>query len=93
MHWINLGYIALGYDEKDIEAIQSIKGVSIHINKESFLDVSEVDARKRIATIRAAGLDVYVYTVNKKDDGKKLFDLGIDGIFTDCPQSFSRYLP
>ena len=46
---VNLGYIVLGYDEKYIEEVQSVGGVSIHINKETFLDVDENDARKRIA--------------------------------------------
>lgn len=90
---MQLGYIVHGYEEKYIQEIQSVQGASIHINKESFLDVSDAEAKTRIANIKNAGLDIYVYTVNQKDDGKKLFDLGIDGIFTDYAQSFPRYLP
>lgn len=90
---INLGYIVLGYEEKYIQEAKKINAVSLHINKEVFLEVDEIERKKRLETIKGQDLEIYVYTVNRKEDGKQLFDLGVDGIFTDYPQRFPRYLP
>jgi glycerophosphoryl diester phosphodiesterase len=38
-----------------------------------------------VAQIRAAGLKVYAYTINKSEDVRRLAQLGIDGITTDDP--------
>jgi len=32
------------------------------------------------------GLKVYVYTVNTKEDAQKMKELGVDGVFSDCPE-------
>lgn len=38
-----------------------------------------------VRQIRAAGLEVYVWTVNRLDDARRLAALGVDGITTDDP--------
>jgi glycerophosphoryl diester phosphodiesterase len=35
--------------------------------------------------VRAAGLKLYVWTVNKPEDARRLAALGVDGITTDDP--------
>jgi glycerophosphoryl diester phosphodiesterase len=53
--------------------------------------VPEVSGRTRIVTPRfvraahAAGLPVYVWTVNREDDMRRLLSWGVDGIITDRP--------
>jgi len=32
------------------------------------------------------GLKVFVYTVDTKEDAKKMKELGVDGVFSDCPE-------
>ncbi|TAK11285.1 MAG: glycerophosphodiester phosphodiesterase [Anaerolineae bacterium] len=41
----------------------------------------------------AAGCRVLTYTVNHPDEMRRLFDLGVDGIFTDDPALARRMLP
>lgn len=43
-----------------------------------------------VAEIRALGLEVYVYTVNSVKRGKELFGWGVNGIFSDFPERFTR---
>ena len=33
--------------------------------------------------MKAQGYQVYCYTVNEADDAARLFDSGVDGVFTD----------
>ncbi|WP_320068961.1 glycerophosphodiester phosphodiesterase [Micromonospora sp. RTGN7] len=48
--------------------------------------VALVRARPRLVpTLRAAGNQVYVWTVNKPDDLELVLDVGVDGIITDRP--------
>ncbi len=52
--------------------------VAIHINKES-LD------RDTVATLNGSGFAVGAYTVNSRWEAQRLFDAGVDYIFTDAP--------
>ncbi len=45
-----------------------------------------------IKTVREAGYDVYVYTVNDEDTMRKLIEAGVSGIFTDFPQRLAAVL-
>ncbi|HZO07745.1 MAG TPA: glycerophosphodiester phosphodiesterase [Myxococcota bacterium] len=46
-----------------------------------------------VAAAHAAGLAVYVYTVNAEDEMRRLLDLGVDGLFTDYPDRLRRLVP
>jgi glycerophosphoryl diester phosphodiesterase len=46
----------------------------------SFLNSRLIEAAKD------AGIQVHVWTINYEDDMKRLFDMGVDGIFTDYPE-------
>lgn len=41
--------------------------------------------RPLLDAAHARGLDVYAYTVNRRDEMIRLIDLGVDGLFTDAP--------
>lgn len=43
-----------------------------------------------VAAIRALGLEVYSYTVNSVARGQELFSWGVNGIFSDFPERFTR---
>lgn len=43
-------------------------------------------AKKRfIESAHRKGLKVYVYTVDTKEDARRMKELGVDGVFSDCP--------
>jgi glycerophosphoryl diester phosphodiesterase len=46
-----------------------------------------------VAAAHAEGLAVYVYTVNRDADMRRLLDLGVDGLFTDYPDRLRELLP
>ncbi|EXJ12885.1 MULTISPECIES: glycerophosphodiester phosphodiesterase family protein [Nitrincola] len=60
---------------------ESLGAVSIH------LDYSQLTTDQARA-IKQAGYDLYVYTVNDPNAAKCLFEMGVDGIFTDNPTLF-----
>lgn len=49
--------------------------------------------RELVASAHAEGLAVYVYTVNREEDMRRLLDLGVDGMFTDYPDRLRGLLP
>ena len=46
-----------------------------------------------VGTAHGSGLAVYVYTVNRDEEMRRLLDLGADGLFTDYPDRLRRLLP
>jgi len=61
--------------------VDAIEAVSVH------LDHTLLTPPKSRA-VKEAGLDLYVYTVNDVNEATRLFDMGVDGIFTDDPTLF-----
>ena len=49
--------------------------------------------RELVDAAHAEGLAVYVFTVNREEDMRRLLDLGVDGIFTDYPDRLRALLP
>lgn len=49
----------------------------------------KIATRDRLKRIREAELKVLVYTVNELDEARRLFELGVWGIFTDYPDRIS----
>jgi glycerophosphoryl diester phosphodiesterase len=64
------------WDEACIKTAIELNAVSINVNCEN-LNAS------RVAVIKAAGFGVLSYTVNDVEQASRLFDWGVDGIFTD----------
>jgi glycerophosphoryl diester phosphodiesterase len=74
-----IGLLTYGYPMACVENAQKIGAVSVHLH----LDAVTED---RVKQIHAAGLKVFVYTVNDPADMRELATLGVDGIFTDFPE-------
>ncbi len=56
-----------------------VKASNIHLHANSLLTTAAV------AEFHAAGLGVYCYTVNTVDNAKAVFELGVDGVFSNYP--------
>lgn len=48
--------------------------------------------RDTVQAVRAAGFDVYVWTVNDESEMKKFIEWGVSGLFTDYPQVLNQVL-
>lgn len=55
------------------------------------IDIEDVEARL-IDRIHRQGCRLLVYTVNQAEDMRRLFQIGVDGIFTDDPLTAKRIL-
>ncbi|MEM7260288.1 MAG: glycerophosphodiester phosphodiesterase family protein [Pseudomonadota bacterium] len=53
---------------------------TIHLHANSLLNRTDVDA------FHQHGLGVYCYTVNTTEEATEIFNLGVDGVFTNYPQ-------
>jgi glycerophosphoryl diester phosphodiesterase len=49
--------------------------------------------RDLVAAAHAEGLAVYVFTVNREEDMRRMLELGVDGMFTDYPDRLRALLP
>ncbi|MGB0670572.1 MAG: glycerophosphodiester phosphodiesterase [Rhodospirillales bacterium] len=58
---------------------EEIGAEAIHLNADG-LDEAEV------AAVKAAGLDLRVYTVNDREEAQRMIALGVDQVFTDHPE-------
>jgi glycerophosphoryl diester phosphodiesterase len=56
----------------------ALECVSVHPNQ-------DILSEDRISEIKATGRKVFSYTVNDAKYAKKLFALGVDAVFSDCP--------
>lgn len=69
----------------DWQSLTSEVGASnIHLHANSLLTKAMTDEYK------AQGLGVYCYTVNTVEDARKVFDAGVDGIFTNYPKALLK---
>jgi glycerophosphoryl diester phosphodiesterase len=50
-------------------------------------------SRELVDAAHAEGLAVYVFTVNREEDMRRLLELGVDGMFTDYPDRLRALLP
>lgn len=73
-----IGLLTYGYPMACVENAQRIGAVSVHLHLDAVTE-------ERVKQIHAAGLKVFVYTVNDPADMRELSALGVDGIFTDYP--------
>ncbi len=75
---IPIGLLTYGYPVSCVENAQKLGAISVHLHLDAVTE-------ERIKQIHAAGLKVFVYTVNDPSDMRELTALGVDGIFTDFP--------
>jgi glycerophosphoryl diester phosphodiesterase len=62
-----------------IPIAKKLEAHSIHVDFSSLLNEKSILAAKK------EGFSVLVYTVNRPEDQKRLFEMGVDSIFTDYP--------
>jgi len=81
-----LGWLSRKVVDEDWPRLEQLGAVSIHTNH-TRLDPPQV------ARLKAAGYRVMLYTVNEVETAQRLFDLGVDGIFTDNLREFAAKFP
>ena len=72
------GLLFQSWQDNWLDLAQELSCFSIHIPSRSV-------TQKRIDAIHEAGFKVCVYTVNKRNLANKLFDWGVDAVFSDYP--------
>jgi glycerophosphoryl diester phosphodiesterase len=75
---IPIGVLGSGPPPKYAKFAQDLDAVSVHIPLARIKQVFVDDAHRR-------GLKVFVYTVNRRDDLRRVRTMGADGVFTDYP--------
>lgn len=75
---IPLGLLAQHWQSSFLTLAQDLKCVSIHIS-------SKAAKKSLISMLKDKGFLVYVYTVNQKQHALRLFDWGVDAVFSDYP--------
>ncbi|WP_027859520.1 glycerophosphodiester phosphodiesterase family protein [Marinobacterium jannaschii] len=59
--------------------MQAVDAASLHCDWEQL-------SFRQAQAVKQAGYDLYCYTCNDTEQARRLFSIGVDGIFTDCPQ-------
>jgi glycerophosphoryl diester phosphodiesterase len=80
------GWLAGEFGEADWGRLEKLEAVSLHTNHKKF----EVEDAKRL---HDRGYRVMLYTVNEPDVAARLFDAGVDGLFTDNLKVFAERFP
>jgi glycerophosphoryl diester phosphodiesterase len=75
---IPIGVLVRGIPRDDAAFAEDLGAVSVHAGL-SFVHRAFVDDAHR------RGLKVFVYTVNHRDDLKRMRAMGVDGVFTNYP--------
>ncbi|KTC93638.1 glycerophosphodiester phosphodiesterase, cytosolic [Legionella cincinnatiensis] len=73
-----LGLLLHVWDEQWLQKAKQLECFSIHFNR-------RVLTKERVKEIKAEGYVLCAYTVNRKRLANKLFDWGVDAIFSDYP--------
>jgi len=81
-----LGWLSRKIADEDWPRLEQLGAVSIHTNH-TRLDPPDV------LRLKSAGYRVMVYTVNEAETAQRLFDLGVDGLFTDNLREFAAKFP
>lgn len=76
--WLKIGALTGSIPINYAEFAQRLQAFSIHVDKNFINHEFVADAKQR-------GLQVYAYTVDKKEDIELMLSFGVDGIFTNYP--------
>lgn len=74
-----LGVLTEDFSEAALQTAKQLGCVSFHMDERSV-------TAERVHTIHAAGLKLCVYTVNDRCRAHALWQLGVDTLFSDCPE-------
>ncbi len=70
------GWLGDEIKEEDWDRLKTLGAVSMHTNHKKL-------RTDDLARLKGEGYRVLVYTVNDVETAERLFDLGVDGLFTD----------
>ncbi|KTC81489.1 glycerophosphodiester phosphodiesterase [Legionella brunensis] len=77
-----LGLLLDEWDKDWLQKAQELQCYSVHYSKRAL-------TAARVQEVKAQGYALLVYTVNRKRLAKKLFDWGVDAVFSDYPDLLS----
>ena len=80
-HW-QLGQLWEALPDDWQTTVDAIQAVSVHLD-------NTLITPEMARMVKQSGLDLYVYTVNDITEAHRLFEWGVDGIFTDNPTLFN----
>jgi glycerophosphoryl diester phosphodiesterase len=66
------------WQKNSLAIAQDLECCSVNLSK-------QIVTAKNIEQIKAVDKKILVYTVNQKEKAQTLFNIGVDGVFTDCP--------
>ncbi|MBF0353831.1 MAG: glycerophosphoryl diester phosphodiesterase [Alphaproteobacteria bacterium] len=78
-----MGYLAERFDQGLLDRAGSVRAASLNLSANYLRP-------PHIAAIHQAGLALLVYTVNEPTEARRLWAMGVDGIFTDDPKLLSE---
>ena len=73
------------WEESCIKIAEELDAIAINCS-------AKIVNKKRVELIKERGLKVFVYTVNSLKSAEELFNMGVDGIFTDRPDRMKNWL-
>ncbi len=73
-----LGLLVHEWDENYLAKAKELQCFSMHFYKRAL-------TAERVKQVKEQGFAVLVYTINRKRQAKKLFDWGVDAVFSDYP--------
>lgn len=78
-----LGFLLHAWDEQWLEKAKQLNCYSIHLN-------ARILTETRVKAMKEQGYVVCAYTVNRKRQANKLFQWGVDAVFSDYPDLLTR---
>ena len=82
------------YDQSQVYSTK-INGDYIYfgiLDSTTTTDQVKIVNENRVKLIKERGFKVFVYTVNSPKKAEELFNMGVDGIFTDHPDKMKHWL-
>ena len=73
------------WEHSCIEVAEELNAIAINCSV-------KIVSAERIELIKKQGFKIFVYTVNSLEKAKELFNMGVDGIFTDHPNRMNNWL-
>ena len=73
-----LGLLMDKWQSNVLDLAEELRCVSVNLSRRAA-------TKARVSSLKEAGYLVYVYTINKKQQAFKLFDIGVDAVFSDHP--------
>jgi len=80
------GWLTDDIGAEDWTRLKTLEAVSLHTNHRKL-------RAEDVARLKAEGYRVMVYTVNDVEAAQRLFELGVDGLFTDNLREFASKFP